>query len=198
MVESLVSGCSSPSRARDAVLTVLKCSRTAEEHMNELEAKMENTLVTVNKAFKVEMMKMPPSLLNTRIGDLISGGFLSVLFSPLTTLILVSKEEELFSRRKASITPKAGRAAKTLATSSSTGNLRSVVSTGDLHGTVAASATRISVTTAQGQVQIWLEMIDIWETKDEVNLDLLDDVAWRQVQKLKSLVEHVSRRRCQR
>lgn len=41
--------------------------------MNELESKMENMLATVDKVFKVELMKMPPSLQNTLIGDLISG-----------------------------------------------------------------------------------------------------------------------------
>lgn len=41
--------------------------------MNELESKMENMLSTVDKVFKVELMKMPPSLQNTLIGDLLSG-----------------------------------------------------------------------------------------------------------------------------
>ena len=46
---------------------------SAQERMNELEAKMENMLATVDKVFKVEMMKMPPSLQNARMEDLISG-----------------------------------------------------------------------------------------------------------------------------
>lgn len=41
--------------------------------MNELEAKMENMLATVDKVFKVELMKMPPTLQKTLIGHLISG-----------------------------------------------------------------------------------------------------------------------------
>lgn len=41
--------------------------------MNEHEARMENMLATVDKVFKVELMKMPPSLQKTRIGDLMSG-----------------------------------------------------------------------------------------------------------------------------
>lgn len=49
------------------------CSRTAQERLNELEAKMENVLATIDKVFKVELMKMPPSLQNARVGDLISG-----------------------------------------------------------------------------------------------------------------------------
>lgn len=56
--------------------------------MNELEAKMENVLATIDKVFKVELMKMPPSLQKTRIGDLLSGGFLPFLASspPLSSL----------------------------------------------------------------------------------------------------------------
>lgn len=46
---------------------------SAQEHMNELEARMENMLSTVDKVFKVELMKMPPSLQTALIGDLISG-----------------------------------------------------------------------------------------------------------------------------
>lgn len=75
----------------------LKCSRTAQERMNELEAKMENVLATIDKVFKVELMKMPPSLQNTRIGDLISGGLptsLRVLCLLCLTFILVFEEEE--------------------------------------------------------------------------------------------------------
>lgn len=41
--------------------------------MNDLDAKTENMLTTVDKVFKVEQMKMPPSLQNTLMGDLISG-----------------------------------------------------------------------------------------------------------------------------
>lgn len=50
-----------------------------------MEAKMENTLATVEKVFKVELMKMPPSLQNTLIGDLISGES-SVIFVILSVL----------------------------------------------------------------------------------------------------------------
>lgn len=65
----------------------LKCSRTAQQRMNELEAKMENALATIDKAYKVELMKMPLSLQNTRMVDLISGGFLA-FFSLLCALCL--------------------------------------------------------------------------------------------------------------
>lgn len=58
---------------------------TAQERVNEMEAKMENTLATVEKVFKVELMKMPPSLQNTLIGDLISGES-SVIFVILSVL----------------------------------------------------------------------------------------------------------------
>lgn len=78
----------------------LKCSLAAQQRMNELEAKVENGLATIDKVFKVELMKIPPSLQNTRIGDLISGGFLTflrVLCVPCLTHILVFEEEEISS-----------------------------------------------------------------------------------------------------
>uniref|UniRef100_A0A665XFP5 Borealin N-terminal domain-containing protein n=1 Tax=Echeneis naucrates TaxID=173247 RepID=A0A665XFP5_ECHNA len=54
-------------------LFIQQVEKEAEEHMDELAAKLENMTATVDKIFKVEMMKMPPSLKNSRIGDLISG-----------------------------------------------------------------------------------------------------------------------------
>lgn len=66
--------------------------------MNELEAKMENGLATIDKVFKVELMKMPPSLLNTRMGDLISGGFLTFL----RLLTLSHSSSPLFLKRRTS------------------------------------------------------------------------------------------------
>lgn len=42
---------------------------------------MENTLADIDKAFKVEMMKMPPSLLDTKLGDLGGGLLTSLSFS---------------------------------------------------------------------------------------------------------------------
>lgn len=59
---------------------------------------------------------------------------------------------------------------------------------------MGGSASHITVTTAQGQTVCFSE-----ETKDEINLDVLDDVAWCQIQKLTSLMDYLSRRgRCQR
>lgn len=48
---------------------------------------MENMLSTVDKVFKVELMKMPPSLQTTLIGDLISGEAFSGLLTCETLLI---------------------------------------------------------------------------------------------------------------
>ncbi|KAG7495509.1 hypothetical protein JOB18_000641 [Solea senegalensis] len=215
--------------------------KEAQERMNELEAKMENMLSTVDKVFKVELMKMPPSLLNTLIGDLISEEQISAsdvsiamknespqMHKPLKRV--PSKRGKSTDsppvlsatvQKSSNKTPKAvtGRKmTRTLAGSNSTGNLsstatvkrtrsrvtktseqnkpklRSVVSTGDLHCSLAGSAAHITVTTAQGQAVSFSE-----ETKDEINLDMLDDVAWCQIQKLTSLMAYLSRRnRCQR
>lgn len=74
----------------------LNCSRTAQERLRELEAKMERMSATIDKAFKVEMMKMPPSLLKTKMGELLSGGFLAFLSLPCLlclTSVLVFEEE---------------------------------------------------------------------------------------------------------
>ncbi|XP_060887827.1 borealin-2 [Labrus mixtus] len=225
-------------------LFIQQFEKEAQERMNELEAKLENMLGTVDIVFKVELMKMPPPLRNTLIGDLISDEDISA-----SDVSIAMKNETLEmnqplkrvpskrakstdsppvqitpAQRSSSRTSKCGKGTKktrTLVGSNSTGNLRgssvtakrtqsrltktndqtipakpklrSVVSTGDLHCSMAGSAAHITVTTAQGQTVSFSE-----ETKDEINLDLLDDEAWCQIQKLTSLMAYLSRRsRCQ-
>ncbi|XP_034532593.1 borealin-2 [Notolabrus celidotus] len=225
-------------------LFIQQFEKEAQERLNEREAKMENMLATVDKVFKVEVMKMPPSLRDTLIGDLISEEEIST-----SDVSIAMKSEYLEmnqplrrvpskrakstnsppvqhtpAQRTSSKTSKGGKGTKrtrTLVGSNSTGNLggsslaakrtqsrltktidqtiptkpklRSVVSTGDLHCSMAGSAAHITVTTALGQTVSFSE-----ETKDEINLDLLDDAAWCQIQKLTSLMAYLSRRsRCQ-
>ncbi|XP_033962133.1 borealin-2 isoform X2 [Pseudochaenichthys georgianus] len=71
--------------------------------------------------------------------------------------------------------------------------LRSVVSDGDLHCSMPGSAAHITVTTAQGQALSFSE-----ETQEDIDVDLLDDVALCQFQRLTSMMDNLSRRRrCQ-
>ncbi|XP_008294575.1 borealin-2 [Stegastes partitus] len=225
-------------------LFIQQVEKEAQERMNELEAKMENMFATVNKVFKVELMKMPPSLQNTLIGELISEEEIS---ASDVSIAMKSESREIPQplrrirskrlksadsppiqctpvQRCSSKTSKGGKATKrtrTLVGSNSTGNLmgssvstsrtqtrltsrktteqtktklRSVVSTGDLHCSMAGAAAHITVTTAQGQAVSFSE-----ETKNEINWELLDDVAWCQIQKLMGLMDYLSQQsRCQR
>nr|XP_020444528.1 borealin-2-like [Monopterus albus] len=208
--------------------------------MKELEARLENTLATVDKVFQVELMKMPPPLRSARIGDLISEEEISAsevsialknecpeMHRPLKRVpskrVFVVKptaapsEQPPPVQRVSSKASKGGNGKKKTRTlTGSAGSLRASslalkrtqslldknneqtvrtkprlrsVSAGDLHCAMPGSAAHITVTTAQGQAVCFSE-----ETKDEINLDLLDDVAWCQIQQLKNLMEHLSRR----
>ncbi|XP_045921319.1 borealin-2 [Micropterus dolomieu] len=221
-------------------LFIQQFEKEAQDRMNDLDAKTENMLTTVDKVFKVEQMKMPPSLQNTLMGDLISEEEISASDVSIAMKIESLEMHQPLKRvpskrvkstdstpgrstppqRSSSRTSKGGKGTsrtRTLVGSNSTGNirgssaaakrtqsrvtktneqtlptkrrLRSVVSTGDLHCSVAGSAAHITVTTAQGQTVCFSE-----ETKDKINLDLLDDVAWCQIQKLTSLMDYLSRR----
>ncbi|XP_041635780.1 borealin-2 isoform X2 [Cheilinus undulatus] len=232
-------------RQKKLALFIQQFEKEAQERINELEAKMEDMLATVDKVFKVELMKMPPALRNSFIGDLISEEEVSASevsiemkseslgMNQALRRVPSKKEAKSTDSPPAQPTPgqrsyktsKGGKGTKktrTLVGSNSTGNirgssvtgkrtqsrvtktndqgipakpkLRSVVSTGDLHCSMASSAAHITVTTALGQTVSFSE-----ETKDEINLDLLDDVAWCHIQKLTSLMEYLSRRsRCQK
>lgn len=56
------------------------CLVTAQERVNEMEAKLDKLLATLDRAVKIEMMKMPQSLHTTLIKDILSGR-LTLLFS---------------------------------------------------------------------------------------------------------------------
>ncbi|XP_028285358.1 borealin-2 [Parambassis ranga] len=217
-------------RQRRLRLFIQQFEEEAREHMNELETQMENILATVDKVFKVELMKMPPSLQNTHIGDLISEEEISV--SEVSIVMKTESSEPLKRKarktvksidstpveRSSSKTSKGGKGTKKTRTVSNstesvgsqtgtlkrtrscltrrktndqtkqtTTKLRSVVSTGDMHCSLGGSAAHVTVTTAQGLTVSFSE-----ETKDKINWDLLDDVAWCQIQKLKSLMEYLS------
>ncbi|XP_071374942.1 borealin-2 [Centroberyx affinis] len=218
-------------------LFIQQFEKQAQERMNEMEGKMENMLATVDKVFKVELMKMPPSLQNTRIGDLISEEEISAsevsiamkresldMQQPLKRasskrVKLSDAPSQIIPAQKSSPkTSKGGKGAKrtrALVSSKSTGSLRcssatvkrtqthlaktsdqtvltktklrSVSSAGDLSCSVAGCAPHITITTSQGQMVCFSE-----DTKDDINLDLLDDVAWCQIQRLTRLMDYLS------
>ncbi|XP_061768717.1 borealin-2 [Nerophis ophidion] len=218
-------------RSKKLALFIQQFEKDAQERLNELESKLQNMLATIDKVFEIELLKMPPSLQNTLMGDLISEQELSGakaisidilhgspdVHQPLrkasskrgkfTDPGLIQSSLSRKNSGKTSKRSKESKRAKLLAGSSSTGNLgtpgsvikpsdevmtarrklRSVVSMGDLHCSVAGSAAHITVTTALGQAVCFSE-----ENKDKINFDLLDDVAWCQVEKLSRLMEYVS------
>ncbi|KAK7909709.1 hypothetical protein WMY93_014393 [Mugilogobius chulae] len=227
-------------RRNKLTLFIQQFEKEAQERMRDLESKMENTLATVDKIFRVELMKMPPSLKNMEIGDLLSAkessaSDVSIALKNETIEIQQPPRRGARSRLKSSDSApvqampaakgrvtKGGRNAstrtRTLPGSISVGSLRthaatvkrteslkngdqnatakpklrSVVSAGDLHCSMSGSSAHITVTTREGRSVCFSE-----ENKDEINLDLLDDVAWCQIQRLTTLMDHLSSR-CQR
>ncbi|XP_051906836.1 borealin-2 isoform X2 [Hippocampus zosterae] len=226
-------------RGRKITLFIQQVEKEAQERMNELESRLDNLLANIDQVFKVELMKLPPSIRNMRVGDWIeemsaSEVSLAVQESPemkqLTHKRVPSRRgksadpapvQSLLTRKNSVKTSKVGKGAresKPTTGSSSTGNLRasttavtgrrltkpsnlsakqklrSVVSTGDLECSVAGSTAHITVTTGRGQTMCFSEA-----TKDQINFDLLDDVALCRVQELSKLIEYVSGRgRCHR
>ena len=70
----------------------------AQERIYEMEAKMDNMLKTVDKFFKVELMKMPPSLQRTLIGELIDSeaGFINYELCYVIDLLIMNSGVMLF------------------------------------------------------------------------------------------------------
>ncbi|KAL1007102.1 hypothetical protein UPYG_G00082030 [Umbra pygmaea] len=59
-------------RQKKGALFIQQFQKEAQDRMNEMEAQLEETLATVDRVFKVELMKMPPAVQNTLIIDLIN------------------------------------------------------------------------------------------------------------------------------
>ncbi|XP_038130684.1 borealin-2 [Cyprinodon tularosa] len=235
-------------RRKKLALFIQQFEKEAQDRLNDLESRMEDLLATTDKLFKVELMKMPPSLQNTLIRDLISEEEASAsdasiamksesleMTPPLRrnhsrrlksadTPPVCSSSGQRSSTRNSKVMYKGfivgTRSTRNLVGSNSTGNLvgssvmtkraqtrltsrqtaeqavqkqttpklRSVMSAGDILCSKGGAAAHISVTTAQGQMLSFSE-----ETRDEINLDLLDDVAWCQIKKLSGLMEYLSR-----
>uniref|UniRef100_A0A8C5NHT4 Borealin-2-like n=1 Tax=Gouania willdenowi TaxID=441366 RepID=A0A8C5NHT4_GOUWI len=68
-------------RRSKLALFIQQFEKEAQERVKDLEAKFDNMLATVDRAFTVELMKKPPALQNTRLGDLING---EKVFNPQT------------------------------------------------------------------------------------------------------------------
>ncbi|KAK0149405.1 Borealin-2 [Merluccius polli] len=186
-------------RQTRCALFIQQFEKEAQERVSEMEAKMDNMLATVCKFFKVERMKMPPSLQNTLMADLISG-------KPNNSPEIHQPLKRVSSRKGEAVGGKGTKKTRALVGSNSTGNLgastctvkrttsrllkngdltaktkpkfRSVSSAGDLCS-VAGCGPHVTITTSRGQTFCVSE-----ETKDDINLDMLDDVALFQMQKL--------------
>ncbi|KAM9423038.1 borealin-2-like [Salvelinus alpinus] len=132
-------------RQKQGVLFIQQFEKEAQDRINEMEAKLEHTLATVDRVFKVELMKMPPALQKTVIINLINADDISAgevtiaiktespeIHQPLTRKLSKVKVSEGASalKRKATTEPSKGsKKARSLADSSSTGSLRCATST---------------------------------------------------------------------
>ncbi|XP_029944294.1 borealin-2 [Salarias fasciatus] len=223
-------------RRSKMTLFIQQVEKEAQERVNELEAKTESLLTTVDKVFRVELMKKPPSLQSTLIGELLSSEEVSAseasiaamsesLVMPQPLKRIPSKKAkstesppvQSASGQRASKRGKGPKRIRTLVGSNSTGNLRgssvtagraqsglqghtassqkkpklrSVVSAGDMHCAIAGATAHVTVTTAQGQTVSFCE-----ETKDDINCDLLDDMAWKQIDKIVSMLDELTQRK---
>ncbi|KAL7833382.1 hypothetical protein AOLI_G00283420 [Acnodon oligacanthus] len=211
-------------------LFIQQFEKEAQERINEMEAKLDKLLSTVDRAFKIEMMKLPQSLHTTLIKELMNAQESSV---GEVTMAIASASPDI-SRplgRKPSKKGKASNSAqqkstgqiktddgtkrqtkKKMQASNSTGSLRSastisstrtnsrVVKLSDqalvsghkarltsrsLSEDLSGSATAM-ITTSLGETLLLSE-----ENKDAVRLELLDDLALCQMQKIKELMDYL-------
>ncbi|XP_010896062.2 borealin-2 [Esox lucius] len=227
-------------RQKKVAIFMQQFEKEVQDRMNEIEAKLEELLATVDRAFKVELMKMPPAVQNTLIIDLInaednSAGDVTIAIKsespeihqplsrkPSKKAVKISDgapKQATSAHRKTRTDPlKGGKKTRSLINSSSTGSVRGTSftntkraqsrldkisgqtpHTGTRHRSVLQSASddhlscslsglvpHVTVSTSLGET---LCLSD--ETIEDVDIGLLDDMAVRQMHKLRKLMDYL-------
>ncbi|XP_041726894.1 borealin-2-like isoform X1 [Coregonus clupeaformis] len=193
-------------RQKRGALFIQQFEKEAQDRINEMEAKLEQTLATVDQAFKVELMKMPPALQKTLIMDLINADDISAgevtiaiktespeIHQPLTRKlskkVKVSEGASAHKRKTTTEPSKGSKKARLLANSSSTGSLRSVLQSASddhLYCSLSGLSPHVTIPTAHGET---LCLSD--DTVEDADIGLLDDMAILQMQKLMKLIDYL-------
>uniref|UniRef100_A0A3Q2YXZ1 Borealin-2-like n=1 Tax=Hippocampus comes TaxID=109280 RepID=A0A3Q2YXZ1_HIPCM len=138
-------------RGRKITLFIQQVEKEAQERMNELESRLDNLLGNIDQVFKVELMKLPPSIRKMRVGDWT--GESQSLFSVQThSTSGLARCCDLYCTGRDQVTTGGQRAA----------TLQDKSHKSTFCGTMCFSEA----------------------TKDQINFDLLDDVALCRVQEL--------------
>ncbi|XP_055776896.1 borealin-2-like isoform X2 [Salvelinus fontinalis] len=198
-------------RQKQGALFIQQFEKEAQERINEMEEKLEQNLATVDRVFKVELMKMPPALQKTVMIDLINADDIS---AGNVTIAIKTESPEIHQP----LTRKGSKKARSLANGSSTGSLRCATSTstkrtktriakisdqspltGTKHRSVLRSASddhlycslsglspHVMISTSHGET---LCLSD--DTVEDVDIGLLDDMAVLQMQKLMKLMDYL-------
>ncbi|XP_027030022.1 borealin-2 [Tachysurus fulvidraco] len=210
-------------------LFIQQFEKEAQERINEMEAKLDKLLATLDRAVKIEMMKLPQSLHTTLMEDILSAqetsvGEVTMAIGSVSPEISKPLSRKPSKKGKASATTAAQGSAgpgkaddqrrpkKKMQPSNSTGNLRCVSTVGSkrtqgrvmklsdqallLGGNMRLQSRSLSddlsglatatITTSLGETLFLSE-----ETKDEVKVELLDELALCQMQKIKELMEYL-------
>ncbi|XP_029626303.1 borealin-2-like [Salmo trutta] len=184
-------------RQKQGLLFIQQFEKEAQDRINEMEAKLEQTLATVDRIFKVELMKMPPALQKTVIIDLINADDIS---AGEVTLAIKTESPDIhqpLTRKLSEV--KGSKKARSLVNSSSTGSLRCATTT-------KITKTRLAKISDQSQLtgtkHSWVKqskpvtfspktlcLSD--DTVEDVDIGLLDDMAVLQMQKLMKLMDYL-------
>ncbi|KAI5088796.1 borealin-2 isoform 1 [Silurus meridionalis] len=212
-------------------LFIQQFEKEAQERINEMEAKMDKLMATLDRAVKIEMMKLPQSLHTTLIKDIMSAqdasvGDVTMAIGAVSPEISKPLSRKPSKKGKSSTTTTVAaqrstglktddnkkRTKKKMQASNSTGNLRcvSTISAKRTQGRVMklsdqtlllggnmrfqsrslsddlSGLATATITTSLGETLFLSE-----ETKDEVKLELLDELALCQMQKIKELMEYL-------
>ncbi|XP_052467351.1 borealin-2 isoform X1 [Carassius gibelio] len=209
-------------------LFIQQFEKEAQDRINEMEANLNKLLATVDRVFKIELMKMPQSLHTTLIKDLMNDSDTSV--GEVTMAITCASPEirKPLSRKpsKKGLNATAGQqrssgqnktveglkkpAKKTLHNSKSTGSLRcaSTISAKRTQGRVVKMSDQTfglggkfrqasrsvgdemmataTIVTSHGETLFLSE-----DNKDDISVELLDDVALDQMRKIKDLMDYL-------
>uniref|UniRef100_A0A673G7Q3 Borealin-2-like n=1 Tax=Sinocyclocheilus rhinocerous TaxID=307959 RepID=A0A673G7Q3_9TELE len=202
-------------------LFIQQFEKEAQDRINEMEANLNKLLATVDRVFKIELMKMPQSLHTTLIKDLMNDDDTSV---GEVTMALTCASPEI--QKPLSRKPSKKGLSATVGQPRSSGQNKAAPVEGPKVLTLHLSslcATTVSAKRAQGRVvkmgdqalglgkfrqtsrSVGDEMMATAtivtshgetlflseDNKDDINVELLDDAAVHQMQKIKNLMDYL-------
>uniref|UniRef100_A0A8C9S0J4 Cell division cycle associated 9 n=1 Tax=Scleropages formosus TaxID=113540 RepID=A0A8C9S0J4_SCLFO len=182
---------STEQRDQKRKLFMQQFEKEAQERIREMEAKMEQTLATLERVFRVELMKIPPAIRNTLIKDLLKEDDV-----PVGEVTIAMKVGLVASTTKRTQTHVA-KVNKQMTASASQAGFESPISLSSLGAHPWLIPTSLTVcfrSTSSAGLRSLDTLFLTDDLKDHIDVTMLDDAAILQIEQLRKLMDYLCKK----